>query len=113
MSGREPVGLAWSVVAAFIRLGTNPRVFNRPLLLPEAGARVDGWLAQPCVRVVVPTDRHWDILRRLLTAGQATANLVSDARLAALAIEYGCVLMNTDADFARFPRLKWRNPLAG
>ena len=44
--------------------------------------------------------------------GQAAANLVTDARLAALAIEHGCKLASTDSDFARFPKLKWINPLA-
>jgi predicted nucleic acid-binding protein len=48
----------------------------------------------------------------MLTDGQAVANLVTDAHLAALAIEHGCELASTDADFARFPKLKWRNPLS-
>ena len=39
------------------------------------------------------------------------AHLVPDAHLAALAIEHGLVLCSADADFARFPGLRWHNPL--
>ena len=84
---------------------------QRPLTLEEAIDRVQSWLDQPCVRIVHPTQRHWDVFRDMLTAGKATANLVSDAHLAALAIEYGCELNSTDADFSRFPKLAWKNPL--
>jgi predicted nucleic acid-binding protein len=54
---------------------------------------------------------HWTVFQQMLTDGQAVANLVTDAHLAALAIEHGCTLASTDSDFARFPRLKWINPL--
>ncbi len=113
LSGSTPVCLCWTVMNAFVRIGTNTRVFQRPLSLDEAIERIGGWLSQPCTRVVVPTQRHWDIFREMLMGGQATANLVTDAHIAALAIEYGCVLQSTDSDFSRFPMLKWENPLAG
>lgn len=111
LSGAAPVCLCWTVLLAFIRIGTNSRVFAKPLSLEQATDRVGSWLKQPCVRLVSPTDRHWEIFRKLLNEGQATANLVTDAHLAALALEYGCELMSTDSDFSRFPRLKWKNPL--
>jgi hypothetical protein len=111
LSHSDPVCLCWPVLAAFIRIGTNPRVFERPLSLDQTISRVQSWLEQPCTRVVKPTDQHWAVFQQMLTEGQAAANLVSDAHLAALAIENGCVLASTDADFARFPRLKWINPL--
>lgn len=111
LSGAEPVLLPWTVLTAFVRIGTNARVFERPLSLAEAIERVDGWLAQPCVRVARPTERHWEVLRGLLTRGKAIGNLVTDAHLAALAIEHGATLCSTDADFARFPGLSWKNPL--
>jgi toxin-antitoxin system PIN domain toxin len=111
LSGSTPVCLTWAVINAYLRIGTNPRVFKHPLTLTEATTRVQSWLEQPCVRLVEPTARHWDIFRDLLEAGQATANLVSDAHLAALALEHGCMLYSTDADFARFRQLKWKNPL--
>lgn len=112
LSGSEPVALCWPVLTAFIRIGTNPRLHKRPLTLKEATGRVQSWLDQPCVRILTPTSLHWTIFQRLLQSGNATANLVSDAQLAALAVEHNCTLASTDTDFARFRGLKWRNPVA-
>lgn len=112
LSGSEPVALCWPVLTAFIRIGTNPRLHKRPLTLKEAAERVQSWLDQPCCRILTPTDLHWPIFQRMLHSGNATANLVSDAHLAALAIEHNCTLASTDSDFARFRSLKWRNPIA-
>lgn len=112
LSGTGSICLSWTVINAFIRIGTNPRIFEYPLSLSEATLRVDSWLKQPPVRLVVPTDRHWTIFSQLLHDGKATGNLVTDAHLAALAIEYGCTLYSTDSDFSRFKALKWKNPLA-
>jgi len=112
LSQAGTVCLCWTVLAAFIRIGTNPRVFEHPLSLEQALARVQSWLNQPCTRVVRPTERHWTVFQQMLTDGQAIANLVTDAHLAALAIEHGCELASTDSDFARFPKLKWSNPLS-
>lgn len=111
LSGSEPVALCWPVLTAFLRISTNPRILRRPLTLREASARVQSWLDQPCVRMVEPTDNHWEIFQRLLQEGRAAANLVSDAHLAALAVEHNCTLCSTDADFARFKSVKWFNPL--
>jgi toxin-antitoxin system PIN domain toxin len=111
LSGTEPVCLCWEVIIAFIRIGTNPRVYNNPLTLNDAIKRVQGWLDQPCTRIIYPTDRHWDVFTDMLFSGQASANLVSDAHLAALAIEHNCVMCSTDKDFKRFPKLKYKNPL--
>ena len=112
LSGSRSVCLCWTVLSAFVRIGTNPRVFESPLSLEQAVARVQSWLEQPCARVVRPTDRHWAVFQQMLSEGQAVANLVTDAHLAALAIEHGCQLASTDSDFARFSKLKWMNPLA-
>ncbi|HEX9865585.1 MAG TPA: type II toxin-antitoxin system VapC family toxin [Acidimicrobiia bacterium] len=112
LSGSGPVCLSWVVLAAFIRIGTNPRVFAHPLSLVQVLRRVESWLDQPCTRVVQPTERHWVVFQQMLTSGQAVGNLVTDAHLAALSVEHGCELFSTDADFARFPKLKWKNPLA-
>jgi toxin-antitoxin system PIN domain toxin len=112
LSRTEPVCLCWTVLSAFIRIGTNPRVFDHPLSLEQALTRVQSWLDQPCTRVVRPTEQHWAIFQKMLTDGQAVANLVTDAHLAALAVEHGCELASTDSDFARFPKLKWSNPIS-
>ncbi|MBM3852690.1 MAG: type II toxin-antitoxin system VapC family toxin [Verrucomicrobia bacterium] len=111
LSGTEPVLLCWPVLTAFIRIGTNARLHRRPLTLKEAVERVQSWLEQPCVRLIQPSEQHWPIFQRMLRGGHATANLVSDAHLAALAVEHNCLLCSTDADFDRFPGLKWRNPI--
>ncbi len=111
LSGNDPVCLCWTVLNAFIRIGTNPRVFENPLTLEQAVARVESWLAQPCVRIVKPTESHWEHFKTMLIAGQAGGNLTTDAHLAALAMEHGCELNSTDRDFSRFRGLRWRNPL--
>jgi toxin-antitoxin system PIN domain toxin len=111
LSGTEPVALSWTVVLAFLRIGTNARAFPSPLTVSEAVAIVSEWFEQPIVRVVHPTDRHWDLLSDLLPRAQAKGPLVTDAHLAALAIEHGATLCSTDGDFSRFPTLRWRNPI--
>ncbi len=112
LSGTTPVCLCWTILCAFIRIATNPRIFKHPLSIQESVSRVQSWMDQPCVRLIYPTERHWVILKQLLVGRQAVANLVSDAHLAALAIEHDCELFSTDVDFARFPKVKWRNPIA-
>jgi toxin-antitoxin system PIN domain toxin len=112
LSRTGPVCLAWPVINAFIRIGTNPRMQRRAMTLAEAIGSVQSWLAQPCVRIIHPTEHHWTIFQQMLRAGNATANLVSDAHLAALAVEHNCVLQSNDMDFARFRGLKWNNPIA-
>jgi len=111
LSGPEPVGLAWAAILAFLRVGTNPRLRKDAFTLTEATAIVTGWLERPTVTVVNPGERHWDILRDMMIKGQARGPLITDAHLAALAIEHGAALATTDRDFARFPGLKFFNPL--
>jgi toxin-antitoxin system PIN domain toxin len=112
ISGPETVALAWTVVLAFLRVTTRPGLFRTPLPAEAAFRFVEAWMAQPSVTVVEPTSRHLRIVRDLLEPLGTAGNLTSDAHLAALAIEHGAELCSFDADFARFPRLRWRNPLA-
>ena len=112
LSGQAFVRFAWLSLWAFLRISTNPRVFERPLTMAEAEAAVAAWLAQPVAGLLEPGERHWDILRALTRNGQASGPLVMDAALAAIAIEHGATLCTTDRDFARFDGLKWENPLA-
>jgi len=111
LSGSQPVHLCWPVLNAFIRIATNPRLHKRPLTPEEAMVRVSSWLDQPCVRLVTPSANHWALLQSQIMESGATGNLISDAHLAALAIEYGSTLYSSDQDFARFPNLAWINPL--
>ena len=111
LSSEETVGIAWAVVLAFLRVGTNPRIRRSAFTLQEAMDIVAGWLERPNVTLLNPGERHWEILREMMTRGQARGPLVTDAHLAAVAIEHGCALATTDRDYARFPGLKFFNPL--
>jgi toxin-antitoxin system PIN domain toxin len=113
LSGTETVALAWSVLLAFVRVATHGQIFVNPLTTAQAFDLVETWMAQPATTVVQPTDRHASVLRRLIEPLGAAGNLVSDAHLAALAIEHGAELCSADADFSRFPGLRWTNPFQG
>ena len=106
------VGLPRQSTLVFVRLVTNPRVFARPEPVKQAWRQVEEWLDVPSAFVPCTTEGHRAVFSTLV--GQVTRpNLVPDAHLAALAIEHGLVLCSTDQDFARFPGLRWENPLAG
>ena len=106
------VGLPWGSLLGFLRVTTNPRVFARPVPMAVAWKQVLNWLAADPVWVPQPTERHADVLGELLALPSVRGNLVPDAHLAALAIEHGLTLCSTDGDFARFPGLRFLNPLA-
>ena len=112
LNGVAPVGLPWPSILAFLRLTTNPRVFERPEPMRDAWQQAISWLQAERVWIPQPTERHQEILGGLLAAPGVHANLVPDAHLAALAIEHGLILCSTDGDFARFAGLRWENPLA-
>lgn len=105
------VGLPWASLLAFMRIVTNPRVFEQPESLERAWQQVGAWLDLDSVWIPSPTERHRDVLRSLLEVPGVQGNLIPDAHLAALAIEHGLVLCSSDGDFARFPELRWQNPL--
>jgi uncharacterized protein len=111
-SDGTPLGLPWQTVSAFLRVMTNPKLPGERFTPEEAVHLVDQWLDQPNVRLLAPGEDHWPLLRQMIVDGQARGPLISDAQLAALTIEYGGVLHTTDRDFARFPGLRWLNPLA-
>ncbi len=111
LSGTETVGLPWSVLLAFLRLTTKSGILRVPLTVEDALDLIDRWLQVPCVVTVDPTIRHGQLLRDLLLPLGTGGNITSDAHLAALAIEYAAELASLDSDFARFPTLRWYNPL--
>ena len=111
LSGSETVGLAWTVLLAFLRVTTRHGIMEKALSADAAIAFVDSWLDQPNVELVVPSDNHWLVLRALLASAGTAGNLTSDAHLAALAIEGGWTLVSTDHDFRRFAGLSFMNPL--
>jgi len=112
LSDVTPIGLPWQSVLAFLRISTDLRLAGARLTVEQATQLVESWLEQPNVLLLPTTGDHWPIFRRMLDEGQARGPLVSDAHLAALAIENGAVLHTTDRDFARFSGLRWHNPLA-
>jgi toxin-antitoxin system PIN domain toxin len=112
LSGPETVGFPWTVILAFLRITTRPGLFRFPLPVDTALSLVAHWLDQPVAVIVHPGPRHLLLLSELLSSLGTGGNLTSDAHLAALTIEHGAELCSSDTDFARFPGLKWRNPLA-
>ena len=112
LTGTSRVGLPWPCLLGFLRVVTNRRVLVRPLSTQEAWGQVTSWLGCDVVWIPQPTERHTEILGQLLALPGVRAELVPDAHLAALAIEHGLILCSTDGDFARFPGLRWQNPIA-
>lgn len=111
LNGAEAVGLPWAVSTGFIKLMTNSRAVSMPLLPVEAAGYVSGWFECSHVLPVNPGARHLEHFRRNLAVTGSGTNLVADAHIAALAMEYDAELHSNDSDFDRFPGLRWRNPL--
>jgi hypothetical protein len=111
LSGPEPVGLCGPAAFAVLRLTTNARVVATPLRVEDAFAYLDNWLSFPLVSWIEPGPQHYRLVRSLLIASGTGGNLVTDAQIAAIAMEHEAAVYSNDTDFARFPGLKWRNPL--
>lgn len=110
-SGDEIVGLPWQTISAFLRILTYRETYGERFTMDRAIAIVEEWRALPQVRTLHQGNGFWKIFREMLIQGDARGKLTSDAALAALTIEYGGVLYTNDRDFARFPGLRWVNPL--
>jgi toxin-antitoxin system PIN domain toxin len=104
-------GVSDLVLSGFLRVVTHPRIFDTPTPLDRALAFVDTVRSRPNCLQVSPGARHWEIFARLCSQAQVRGNLVADAYLAALALEWGAEWITTDRDYARFPGLRWRHPL--
>lgn len=112
MGGEEEVGLALTTLLAFIRIATDPRVYQAPMDAGQAIELVESWLRRPNVQLIGPTDAHWRTLTDLVASGQARGPVVMDAHLAALTIEHGGTLATVDRDFSRFAGLRTIDPTA-
>ena len=112
LNGQKRVALPWLSLAAFARVATHPRVFERPLTAVEAWRHITDWLGCELTWTPNPTEQHADVLGALVRRYDLTANMITDAQLAALAIEHGLEVYSADTDFARFSEIKWVNPLA-
>lgn len=113
LAAEEAIALPWAVLAAFVRIATNPRLMSAPLPIEEAISHIEEWLDLPNVHIIAPTDRHRITFAAMLRGANAGGNLVTDAHLAALSLEHQCRIATTDGDFARFPGITWFNPIAG
>lgn len=105
------VGLPWAVMLGFVRIMSSSAVFRDAMPPVEALGHVRAWLDRPQTQIVIPGPRHLDILTDIMGSSRAPGHMTTDAHLAALAIETQAELHSNDVDFARFPGLRWRNPL--
>ena len=112
LAGSIGIGLAWVTILGFIRIATHRGILTIPMTPHDACGRIAEWLSLPHVHLSVPADGHFDRLRANIEQLGTAGNLTTDAHLATLAIERGYTLYTTDADFGRFPGLKWTNPVA-
>lgn len=110
-TGTEPFALSVLVLAGFLRIVTNPRVFGPPSTLDESFEFVRALTERPNARIVGPGPDHMDIFETLCRLSGAAGKLIADAQHAAIALEHGCTLVTTDSDFSRFPGLRWQHPL--
>lgn len=113
LAGEEAVGFAPVVLFGFVRICTHARVFEHPMSSAEAVKHVRSWLEVPGTQILEPRREHVEQALNLLETLGTAGNLVTDAQIAALAIEYDAVLHTADSDFLRFSALRWFNPLTG
>ena len=111
LNDREPVGWSWAAMLGFLRVSTNSRVTSPPVEVTAASGAIRGWLARPNSRILAPTPQHGEIVFGLLERAGTSGNLVADAHLAALSIEYDAEVHSADGDFGKFEGVRWRNPL--
>ena len=112
LATRDQIGIPWVTLWGFLRISTNPRLTRVALGVEEVFQAIHELLHHPRVTVVEPGPRHAEILEQMVRQAGATGPRVTDAALAALAIEHGATLASTDRDFNRFPNLRWINPLS-
>ncbi|HXR42408.1 MAG TPA: TA system VapC family ribonuclease toxin [Acidothermaceae bacterium] len=112
LNGSRRVGFPWQSLVAFLRISTHEAASARPLTPSDATRFVGDWLQSEVSWIPTPGPRHSEILTNLVTRHHLRGNLISDAHLAALAIEHGLQMCSADSDFARFSELSWFNPVA-
>ena len=110
LAGDEPFVVPDFIWASFLRLATNRRIFEVPTPRSDAFAFIEATRAQPLHLPLAPGPRHLSLLRRLCDEADAVGDLVPDAVIGAVAVEYGCELVTLDRDFARFQSVRHRRP---
>jgi predicted nucleic acid-binding protein len=99
LSSSEPVGITVLSISGFLRFVTNPRIAAKPTPFHHAS------------QILYPGDRYWGLFKKLGTETRASGSFTTDVSIAAIAQEYGATIHTNDRDFARFPNLRWHNPL--
>lgn len=112
LNGSRRVALPWVTLSAFVRVSTNPRAWVRPLDPESAIELIQAWLDSEMTWTPSPGAGFASAFLGLVTKYQLRGNLVTDAQLAALALEHGLAVYSADTDFARFTELTWVNPVA-
>jgi len=113
MNGDELIGMPFEIAFGFIRVATNPRLGPAKVALVDARRVVESWLDLPQARPLTPGASHFTRVMDLMALAMASGPVLSDAILAAYAIEHRAILCTNDGDFSRFPGLDWKNPLLG
>ena len=111
LEGEESIGIPLAVSVGFVRLATNPRVMSPPMTSEEAVSLVRNWLRKPNVNSLDAGPNHFDHLLECLVAAGRAGRFVTDAHLAALALDHGAEIQTADQDFRTFPDVRWLNPL--
>lgn len=110
LSSPGSFGLSTLILAALIRVSTNPRIFVEPSSTNEAIDFCESLTSHPIAEILEPGPNHWPLFTRLCREAKITGPLVTDAWFAALAIEHGCEWITLDRDFSRFPGFRWSVP---
>ena len=110
LNGAEAYGVSPQVLSSLVRISTHARIYKEPSSVGEALRFCKTVMDRPQATIVSPGNRHWEIFESLCQTADARGNLVQDAWFAALAIEWGCMWITMDRDFARFDGLHWRLP---
>jgi toxin-antitoxin system PIN domain toxin len=113
LAGSEPVATTSLVELALLRISTLPGLGPAAAKPADVFRFLDALRAQPGVLRVEPGERHPRLFAQLCDALRLRGNDVNDAFLAALALEYDAALVTADRGFARFPELRFIDPLAG
>ena len=111
LAGPEPIAFSWLAIMAFVRVATNKKIFSKPYSTNESFDVVENWLSAPGSLILTPGGEHLKIVKRLANESGVYGAMLTDAHIAALAIEHGITLATTDSDFSQFNGLKWINPL--
>lgn len=111
LNGPRRVGFPWQSLVAFLRISTHERASAHPLTAERATRFIADWLEPEVAWIPREGPGHARILTDLVTRYHLRGSVVSDAHLAALAIEHGLEVCSNDSDFARFSEVRWINPV--